>query len=111
MSLMISCHSLIFNVFQGMWDMFIRSQHPGTSGCGVEWQHNRQEREFEQQEYSDPNDVYVLDPWGMSVSRTAVHRRNMNNVQHRSPSAGMPWHLASTIQLSDTYQTCGQVVS
>ncbi|XP_071442211.1 homeodomain-interacting protein kinase 2 isoform X2 [Hetaerina americana] len=95
-----------------MHDMFIQSQHSGTSSSGVVLQHSHKKRKLEhlQQEYSDSNNIYTLNPASISVSQTAIHRSNRNNVQHKSPSGGMPQNFirASTIKLLDTYQRCGQ---
>ncbi|KAG8229821.1 hypothetical protein J437_LFUL008189 [Ladona fulva] len=98
----------------GMHDMFIQSQHSGTSSSGVVLQHNQKKRKLEhlQQDYSDTTNIYTLNPASISVSQTAIHRSNRNNVQHKSPSGGLPQNYirASTIKLLDTYQRCGQKI-
>ncbi|XP_046395391.1 homeodomain-interacting protein kinase 2 isoform X2 [Ischnura elegans] len=95
-----------------MHDMFIQSQHSGTSSSGVVLQNSHKKRKLDHlpQEYSDSNNIYTLNPANISVNQTAIHRSNRNNVQHKSPSGGMPQNFirASTIKLLDTYQRCGQ---
>lgn len=104
-----------------MHDMFIQSQHSGNSSSGVALQHSHKKRKVEHQQqvdYSSEDNLYSLNAGNVvnNVSQSVVQRHTHrtqntnNNVQHKSPSGGMPQQFirASTIKLLDTYQRCGQ---
>lgn len=107
-----------------MHDMFIQSQHSSNSSSGVALQHGHKKRKVEHQQqvdYSGGDNLYSLNAGNVvnNVSQSVVQRHTHrtqntnNNVQHKSPSGGMPQQFirASTIKLLDTYQRCGQKVS
>lgn len=110
--------------FQRMHDMFIQSQHSSNSSSGVALQQGHKKRKVEHQQqvnYSGGDNLYSLNAGSVvnNVSQSLVQRHSHrtqntnNNVQHKSPSGGMPQQFirASTIKLLDTYQRCGQKVS
>jgi homeodomain interacting protein kinase len=114
----------MFVHFQRMHDMFIQSQHSGNSSSGVALQQGHKKRKVEHQQqvdYSGGDVLYSLNAGNVvnNVSQSVVQRHahrtqnSNNNVQHKSPSGGMPQQFirASTIKLLDTYQRCGQKVS
>lgn len=104
-----------------MHDMFIQSQHSSNSSSGVALQQGHKKRKVEHQQqvnYSGGDNLYSLNAGNVvnNVSQSVVQRHahrtqnTNNNVQHKSPSGGMPQQFirASTIKLLDTYQRCGQ---
>ncbi|XP_021942951.1 homeodomain-interacting protein kinase 2 isoform X4 [Zootermopsis nevadensis] len=103
-----------------MHDMFIQSQHSNNSSSGVALQqgHKKRKVEHQQVEYLGGDNLYslnagtVVNNVNQSVVQRHTHRtqNTNNNVQHKSPSGGMPQQFirASTIKLLDTYQRCGQ---